>query len=68
MRPKYRFDFKKCLKKLYPILKLWIVLLTKNYICLLASQMQIKNMYSLNESAVVHCCQAREDRKTAPPH
>ena len=35
--------------------------LTKNYICLLASQMQILNMYSLIESAVVRCCQAREE-------
>ena len=50
--------FKKCLTKLYPNLKLCIVVLTKNNICLLASQMQIYNMYSLIESAVVRCCLA----------
>ena len=43
-RPKYRFYFKTCLKELNPILKLCIVLIIQNNICLFDSQMQIENI------------------------
>ena len=53
MRPNYRFDLKKCLTKLITILKLCIILLRNNYICLFDSQMQILNIiHSVGKSAV----------------
>ena len=41
LRPKYRFEFKKFLTDLYPILKLYIIVLPKNYNRLFDSRMKI---------------------------
>ena len=43
---KYRVDLEKCLTKLNPIFNLYIILLTKNNICLFDLQMQILRSFS----------------------
>ena len=53
MRPKYRFDLKQFLAKLYPILKFCIILLPKNNVYLLDSQMQISQRKTADSLAKV---------------
>ena len=71
IRPKYRFDLKKCLTKLNPILKLCIVFLSRNNICQIHDA-NIKYLtveqLSLIESAVgTQLASASEVGKVATP-
>ena len=54
IRPRYRFELKKCLTNLNQILKVYIILLTKNNICLFDLQMQTFNKTGV--VAFLHPC------------